>query len=304
MDAFFALPRLRKPAADALLAGVLAGLAWFAWRSAPQPRPAPLSLPWWRPDRPLVIVAGGAPEAPPYTLPAFRRAVACGAPALEAPVRFTADGEPVVYPGADLAETTDGQGPVGALSLSELQLLDAGHRFADSDGGHPFRGQGLQVPLLEEVLAAFPGIPLFVDVVDPNPAPAHLERLARLVKRWEVSAAMLVAGRSAGVAAALRRLLPEAPAVSTPEEAASFLRLARAGLAGLTRPAFHVLRCGSAPLSARQVAAARRRRLAVLAGPVSSPAEARRLAESGVDALILTGPAAFLPPPPGRRAAR
>ncbi|MDI6871749.1 MAG: glycerophosphodiester phosphodiesterase family protein [Bacillota bacterium] len=271
-----------------LSAPALAAAGVLLLTPAAPPRVAP--FPWQGTlGRPFLIAAGGAPSAPPYTLPAFRRALADGVQALALPLRFTADGEPVVYPAGDLSATTDGHGAVEALPLADLQTLDAGYRFADPPGAFSFRGHGLQIPLFEEVLAAFPGTPMLVELVDPSPAPAHLDRLARIVKRWEVSGTILLAARSREVAATLRRLIPEAPAVSTPEEAASFLTLARLGLAAFARPAYHLLWAAPEALTARVVGAAHRRRLAVLAGPAASPEEARRLLALKVEGLILTG---------------
>ena len=56
-----------------------------------------------------------------------------------------------------LERTTDGKGLVRAQSLVDLRALDAGANFS-TDGGatFPFRGQGLRVPTLGEVLWAFP----------------------------------------------------------------------------------------------------------------------------------------------------
>lgn len=284
-----------------LFAGfLLAGLAWSVLRpSALSETPSR----WGGPQAPLIVVAGGAPGAPPYTLPAFRRALAAGALALELPLQFTADGEPVVYPYPEVGQTTDGQGPVSLLTLARLQSLDAGYRFTDPDGNHPFRGHGLQVPLLEEVLAAFPGVSVLAEVVDQSPRPDHLERLARIVRRWGVSGMILLSARSPEATAVLRRLLPETPSVSTVAEAASFLKLARWGLPALSRPPFRLLAAG-ASLTPAVVRAAHRSGLAVLAGPVASPEEARHFLKLGVDILITSGAAAFPLPPPARPAVR
>lgn len=281
--------KLLKRLAGVVAAGALAVAVALLLRPA---SPAPVTL-CWRSEgsAPLRIVAEGSPEAPPYTLPAFRRALSEGARALYLPLRFTADGEPVVFPTAELSLATDGQGTVDTLPLADLQALDAGYRFTDSQGGFPFRGHGLQVPLLEEVLAAFPGVPLLLELADPSPSPDCLDRLARVVKRWEAAGTILLAPGSPPAAKRLRQLLPATPAVATAAEAASFLRLARFGLAGFTRPAFNVLWLSAGQVTPRAVAAAHRRRLMVFAGPVSSPAEVQRLTGLGVDGLILRPPA-------------
>lgn len=51
--------------------------------------------------------------------------------------------------------TTDGTGRVDRLSFQELRRLDAGHAFTPDRGRtFPYRGGGVTIPTLEEVLAA------------------------------------------------------------------------------------------------------------------------------------------------------
>lgn len=277
-------------------------LACIFLRPAPPPV-TPFAGQGWLPERPFLVAAGGSPSAPPCTLAAFRQALADGFPALGLPLRFTADGEPVVYGPEDLAVNTDGEGPVERLTLGELQALDAGFRFKGPRGDFPFRGHGLQLPLLEEVLAAFPGVPLFLDLIGPPPSPRQAARLAEIVRRWEVSALILVAAGNPQGSAALRRHFPSRPSVATPAEGAAFLRLARLRLGWYARPGYQILRSGSRVPTASQLAAVRARGLAVLAGPVTSRRDAALLHGLGVDVLVLSGPAAA-PPLPLSRPAR
>lgn len=77
---------------------------------------------------------------------------------LELDVRLTKDGHVVVIHDESVDRTTDGHGLVRSMTLAELQALDAGYHFRAPDGTAPFSGQGVRVPTLEEVLAAFPGV--------------------------------------------------------------------------------------------------------------------------------------------------
>ena len=119
--------------------------------------------------RPVIGHRGAAAYAPENTLEGFRRALALGAEALEFDVRASADGEAVVHHDPTLDRTTDRSGPVAALTCAELARADAGFRFSE-DGGRttPFRGTGIGVPALRDVLAAFPTTPLLIEIKEPG----------------------------------------------------------------------------------------------------------------------------------------
>lgn len=118
-------------------------------------------------DGPLLIGhRGGAGLAPENTIAAFRNgADVWGADMIELDVRATSDGHCVVIHDSTVDRTTDGTGVVALMSLATLRELDAGYRFT-RDGGatHPFRGRGVRIPTLEEVLEALPAVPLTVEV--------------------------------------------------------------------------------------------------------------------------------------------
>jgi glycerophosphoryl diester phosphodiesterase len=115
--------------------------------------------------RPIVAHRGNSAFAPEDTLEALLQGVALGADAVEFDVRLSRDGHVVVMHDAMVDRTTDGAGAVASLSLAELKRLDAGHRFT-RDGGRtfPWRGRGITVPTLDEVLAALPSVPFILEV--------------------------------------------------------------------------------------------------------------------------------------------
>ena len=96
---------------------------------------------------------------------AFELAVRQGADAIELDVRLSGDRVPVVLHDATLDRTTDARGPLSQLGAADLGRIDAGGCFS-LDGGRsfPFRGAGLRIPTLSEVLRAFPELPLLVEV--------------------------------------------------------------------------------------------------------------------------------------------
>jgi glycerophosphoryl diester phosphodiesterase len=109
---------------------------------------------------------GGAHLAPENTLVAFGAAVErWRTDMLELDVHLSRDGALVVSHDPTVQRCTDGEGRIAELRWAELERLDAGHHFS-RDGGrtHPFRGRGVKLPLFREVLRAFPGTPLNVEV--------------------------------------------------------------------------------------------------------------------------------------------
>ena len=127
-----------------------------------------------------VIVAhrGASTEAPENTMGAFRAGVAAGADAIELDVHLTADGALAVIHDETLERTTDRTGSVASLSMDEVRAADAGHAFTDASGEHPFRGTGLTVPTLAEVLDWLPAnIGLVVEIKAVAATDATVEAL-------------------------------------------------------------------------------------------------------------------------------
>ena len=82
-------------------------------------------------DRPVNLShAGGDQAAPHSTMFAFREGVAAGADALEMDVQLTGDGVLIVQHDDTVDKTTNTTGPVGGLTLEEIQVLDNAHWFS------------------------------------------------------------------------------------------------------------------------------------------------------------------------------
>jgi glycerophosphoryl diester phosphodiesterase len=129
---------------------------------------------------------GGAALRPENTLAAFTHAVELGADVLEMDVHATADGVVVLCHDPTVDATTDGTGPIAGMSFDELRTLDAGYRFTpDAGGTFPFRGQGIRIPTLEEVLAAFPTMPVSIEIKQYTPS--IVERVLDVLRRTEAT---------------------------------------------------------------------------------------------------------------------
>ncbi|MEC7947529.1 MAG: glycerophosphodiester phosphodiesterase, partial [Myxococcota bacterium] len=114
---------------------------------------------------------GGAALWPEHSLLAFQGASDVGADVLEVDIHATEDGRIVVIHDATVDRTTDGTGAVKAMDFDTLRALDAAYRFSP-DGGqtHPHRGQGVQVPTLEEVLTAHPEALFNIEIKQQSPS--------------------------------------------------------------------------------------------------------------------------------------
>jgi glycerophosphoryl diester phosphodiesterase len=153
---------------------------------------------------------GGALLAPENTLAAFRMAVErYRTDMLELDVHLTRDGEVVVAHDATLERCTDGAGPLAALTLAELQRLDAGHRFTpDAGRTFPFRGQGVRIPTLREVLRVFPSLRLNVEV-KPD-VPGIEDVFVRLLREEGALSRVCMGSELDSVGVRLAALVPDA----------------------------------------------------------------------------------------------
>jgi len=106
---------------------------------------------------------GGAKLRPENTLLAFDHGLSLGADGLEFDVHLSRDGVVVVHHDTTLDRTTDGRGPLAALTADELARLDAGYHFE----GH--RGRTGGVPRLDEVLRRYPSAHLIIELKVNDP---------------------------------------------------------------------------------------------------------------------------------------
>lgn len=103
---------------------------------------------------------------------AFAQGTAFGSDGFECDVHLARDGVPVVVHDRTLDRTTDATGPVSARTSAELARVDAGYRFAAGDA-FPFRGQGIGVPTLEQVLRTYPDLRVVIEMKQAEPALAR-----------------------------------------------------------------------------------------------------------------------------------
>ena len=106
-------------------------------------------------------------------MPAFERAVELGYTWLETDVHLTSDGVVVAFHDAGLDRVTDRGGRIAELTYAEVAAADAGHWYT-LDGGatYPFRGSGVTVPRLADILNRWPEVRVNIDAkADTSVAP-------------------------------------------------------------------------------------------------------------------------------------
>ncbi|HEX7089935.1 MAG TPA: glycerophosphodiester phosphodiesterase [Longimicrobiales bacterium] len=239
----------------------------------------------------LIAHRGGAGLYPENTLLAFRRAVEeWAADAIELDVHATADGHCVVIHDPTVERTTDGTGRVAEMTLEALRRLDAGYRFTP-DGGRtfPFRGQGLQIPTIEEVLAGLPEVTLIAEVK----ARAAQAPLFEAVRRAGAEQRVI----AAGMRDADRDLFDRygGPISASVEQLRRFIILHRLRLWRLWRPPVDVVQMPEhwgdrRVLTPGLIGALHAWGLPVQVWTVDDVSDMERLLESGVDGIITDRP--------------
>lgn len=236
---------------------------------------------------------GNAARAPENTLESFRQALALGVDAIELDVRLTRDGVPVVIHDPTLGRTTDRDGPVADISMASLRRADAGATFtADAGATFPYRGRGLTVPTLREVIDATPGIPLLIEVKVPEAGPAIVDALADGGASGRAIAASMQ--RNAILPLRAANLATGASAMDVLSLWLSLLRGERPAL--LPYSALCIPRVyGGLPLPVAGLARlAKPTGVATHVWTVDDPDAARKLWRSGVQGIVTNDPAVML----------
>ena len=250
--------------------------------------------------RPLVFAhRGGSALAPENTIVAFDEGLSRGSDGLELDVHLSRDGRVVVHHDRTLERTTDATGRVADHAADELARVDAGYSFGP-DQGYPFRGRGIGVPTLAEVLARYRGAQIIIELKMNVP---ELARATLDVVRSAGALDRVCLGSSGSrVLREVRRLEPAVATSAAREEVRwalyrSWCRWplasdARVGYQGYQVPEWAGR---TRVVSRRFVDMAHRAGLGVQVWTVDAESDARRLLEWGVDGLITDRPDVIVP---------
>ena len=218
-----------------------------------------------------------------------RRPLQLGYRYLETDIRMSVDGVPMVFHDATLERTTNGTGKVKAHTVNQLQGLDAGHQH-EIDDAYPFRGQGMGIPTLEELLSTYPDAVFSIDMKEKG---TELP-LVDVINRLEVWDRVIVGSFSGTRVKRFRKLMDRPVATSAGfAEMVRFLANTRAG-----RPSEIVADSLQVPVmygrirvvDRKTVTAAHAAFKQVIVWTINDGDEMRTLLDLGVDGIITDRP--------------
>lgn len=170
----------------------------------------------------IIAHRGASAERPECTLAAIRRAIEVGATAVEVDVRTSRDGELFILHDATLDRTTDGKGLASALTISELQQLDAGSWF-------DVRYRNERIPSLAQAAAeCCEKIDLLLDLKEQGDD--YDRKVVEIIRKHGDPENTIVGVRSVAQAERFRRLLPKAKQLALIPSVESIEDFAKAGV--------------------------------------------------------------------------
>ncbi len=208
---------------------IVSGALLILWATASSFAPKPTRC--FDRERPLVIAhQGGDGLRPGNTLTAFAHAVSLGVDVLEMDAHQTRDGVVVLMHDATVDRTTDGRGALVEMDFAQVLQLDAAYHWP-FDESAPFRGQGIRVPALEEVLTQFAGQRFNIEIKQVQPSMGSA--LCSLLREHNVLGQVLVASFHRQAMQDFRGACPEVATSGHRYEVARFVALEAIGLTGL-----------------------------------------------------------------------
>jgi len=249
-------------------------------------------------SRPLVIAhQGGDGIWPGDTMYAFEHAVEIGANVLEMDAHITKDRQIVLMHDERVDRTTDGTGLIENLTLSELKQLDAAFKWSKDEGKtFPFRGQGIQVPTLEELFHKFPEMRYVIEIkLTQNPID---KPLCILIRKYNMQDKVVIASFHDGAMQNFRHTCPEVATSASRGEVTKFVLLGKVFLSGLIAPQYQSIQPPYDPkesmnipiMTKRFIREAHAKNVNVEPWTVDDPGLMNQYIEWGVDGIITDRP--------------
>jgi glycerophosphoryl diester phosphodiesterase len=248
---------------------------------------------------------GASAEYPENTMPAFHAAVESGADYIELDVHCTRDGEVVVVHDERLSRIASDDRVISEMTFAELEAVDAAFNFSPQGDGTPFRGRGIRIPKLSEVLSSWPAMRFVIEFKPRNLviADATLE----IVQQTGMERRVLFASEHLPPIARARAVAPKIPTNLPTAEIVSFVQSLSMGVVSAAAsgdalqipPEHQGIRLATREI----VAAAHRSGLEVHVWTINEQAEMEEMLSLGVDGIITDHPGRLLSLLPSRQRA-
>ena len=248
--------------------------------------------------RTLVIAhQGGDGVWPGDTMFAFEKAVEAGVDVLEMDAHITSDGRIVLMHDEEVDRTTDGTGLIEDLTLEQLNRLDAAYDWTTDEGAtFPYRGQGIQVPTLDEVFEKFPQMRYLIEIKltrSPIEGP-----MCDLIRKYGMQDQVIVASFHDQVMRDFRATCPEVATSASRTEVQNYILLGKAFLWGFYFPKFQAVQppwnpedsLGIQIMTERFVRESHAKNIRVEPWTVNDPDLMKQYIEWGVDGIITDRP--------------
>ena len=215
-----------------------------------------------------------------------------GGDVIDVDVSLSADGVPIAFHDPTLERTTNGTGRVTDKTAAELAELDAGYQFGPGSK-YPFRGQGIGVPTIEQILRRFPTTPATLDVKDVRTSAAR--PVCDLLRSLNRTHDVYVGSDTNEQVTAFRQECPEVRTSGTDDERTA-LRAAReaSDLSFVThqlvsQPPYRG-DDGAKRVTPQTLAFSHEMNIAVLTWVINDPQDMRDLIDMGVDGVYTSRP--------------
>jgi glycerophosphoryl diester phosphodiesterase len=253
-----------------------------------------LETDFFAPPRPRLFAHRGASgDYPENSMPAFEAAVRIGVPYIELDVHLTKDGAVVVSHDDNLVRVAGRNGLIDTMTLADVRTYDIGFSFSRDGEAFPFRGSGIHIPTLQEVLETF-SEQLFVIEIKQQ-TPTLVGSLFATIRETGMDRRVLVASEHQQPLDEIRALAPGIPTNCSSLEVAEFIQSMFTGTAWKAAPGAALQippEHGAIKLvTAASVAAAHQLGLEVHVWTVNEENQMRELLAMGVDGIISDYPA-------------
>ncbi len=188
-------------------------------------------------------------------------------------------------------------GLIEDLTLPELKQLDAAYKWSNDDGKtFPYRGQGMQVPTLEELFQEFPQLRYVIEIkLTQNPID---KPLCDLIRKYSMQDRVVIASFHDEAMQNFRKTCPEVATSASRGEVTKFVLLGKVFLSGLVAPPYQSIQPPYDPsesmnipiMTERFIREAHAKNIAVEPWTVDDPQLMKQYIEWGVDGIMTDRP--------------